>query len=152
MKSRALDDADQVLNQALAYFDRLRRVNEEQKLVAASRRTSSGEIRCGRNRPAQAHGRKPKAARHASGLNEPIVVQHFWAACAASKGCTTNSGFAHVSISLYLQAFARLEWFDFRCDMEVALQGSGMSPGSLARSIAPRDPRRVRGRVAGLLL
>ena len=39
----ALADPDGVLAEALAYFDRLRRVNEEQKLVAASRRTSSSD-------------------------------------------------------------------------------------------------------------
>jgi DNA primase len=38
-----LTDIDQVLAEALAYFDHLRRVNEEQKLVAASRRTNSSD-------------------------------------------------------------------------------------------------------------
>ena len=36
----ALADVDQVLSESLAYFERLRRVGEEQKLVALSRRTS----------------------------------------------------------------------------------------------------------------
>ena len=38
----ALADPDQVLAESLAYLERLRRVNEEQKLVAALRRTSDG--------------------------------------------------------------------------------------------------------------
>lgn len=41
----ALADVDQVLSESLAYLDRLRRVSEEQKLVASSRRTSEQEDR-----------------------------------------------------------------------------------------------------------